>query len=369
MRIAFLVHDYHRWGGHSRYVAELAPRFSQEHEVHVFANHIEAQDERGVIFHKVPALRINAMSTVFSFAIAAAFQVPRGFDIVHSQGFCGPRGDVITAHICNEAWSQSLARFTERLTAKERIFNFCASGLERWLYGGARHSHVIAISNRVAGDVVKYYGCRAPIHLVYHGVDLETFSPAARCYRTARRRELSIPESEYVFLYVGDLRKGARQCIRALSRLDRGRLVLVSRSAPEPYAALAQEAGVSERVHLLPQSSRIQEYYGASDALLLPSPYDAFGMVVNEAMACSLPVVVSSAAGASELIEHGVNGLILQDPADEAGLAAQMSALLDDPVWAAGLGQAGRQIAEDYSWDAVAERTMAVYREIVSRQN
>ena len=369
MRIAFLVHDYHRWGGHSRYVAELATRFSREHEVHVYANRIEKRDEANVIFHSVPAVRTNVMTTLFSFAVTSALQLPRDFDIIHSQGFCGPRGNVITTHICNAAWSQSLARFTGGLTVKERIFNFCASGLEKWLYGGARDAHVIAISERVAGDVVKYYGCSAPLHLIYHGVDLETFSPSAKCHRARHRRELSIPESEVVFLYVGDLRKGARQCIRALARLDRGHLLLVSRSAPEPYAALAKDLGVSGRVHLLPPSSRIQEFYGASDALLLPTPYDAFALVVTEAMACSLPVVVSREAGASELIVHGENGLILDHASDETGLAAHMAALLNDPIWAAGLGQAGRRTAERFSWDAIADQTMRVYREIASASN
>jgi UDP-glucose:(heptosyl)LPS alpha-1,3-glucosyltransferase len=366
MRIAFIVHDYHRWGGHSRYVAELATRFSQEHEVHVFANRIEKRDERQVIFHKVPALRSNVMTTLFSFAVSSAFSVPRDFDVIHSQGFCGPRGNVITTHICNEAWSRSLTLFMGGLTIRERIFQFCASGLEKWLYGNARNCQVIAISNRVAQDVVKYYGCRSPIHLIYHGVDLETFSPAVKRFRSEQRRKLRIPDSETVFLYVGDLRKGARQCIRALAQLERGHLMLVSRSNPAPYAALAREVGTSDRVHLLPPTDRVQEFYGAADALLLPTPYDAFAMVVSEAMACGLPVIVSREAGASELIKHGVNGLILNNASDENGLAIEMTALLKDPAWATRLGQEARCTAEGLSWDAIAAQTMRVYQEVVA---
>jgi len=366
MRIAFIVHDYHRWGGHSRYVAELATRFSQEHEVHVFANRFEKRDERRVIFHKVPALRSNVMTTLFSFAISSAFSIPHDFDVIHSQGFCGPRGNVITTHICNAAWSRSLALFMGGLSLRERIFQFCASGLERWLYSNAGNCQVIAISNRVAQDVVKYYGCPSPIHLIYHGVDLETFSPATKRFRPEQRRNLGIPESDTVFLYVGDLRKGARQCIRALAKLERGHLVLVSRSDPAPYAALAREAGAGDRVHLLPPTDRVQEFYGAADALLLPTPYDAFAMVVSEAMACGLPVIVSCEAGASELIKHGVNGLILNEASDEAGLAAEMDALIKDPAWAAGLGRAARHTAEGLSWDAIAAQTMLVYKEVVA---
>src|SRR5947209_15479086 len=97
---------------------------------------------------------------------------------------------------------------------------------------------------------------------MYPGVELESCSPCARRFRARRRQELGIAETDVVFLYVGDLRKGARQCIQALSRLAAGHLVLVSRSSPEPYRALAHEAGVSSRVHLLPPTNRVQELYG-----------------------------------------------------------------------------------------------------------
>ncbi len=369
MKIAFVVHDYHRGGGHSRYVAELATRFSVEHEVHVFANRVESDNDGRVIFHKVPALRSNVMTTLFSFAISSKFAVGPGFDVVHSQGFCGPRSDVITTHICNQAWSRSLSRFTGGLTIRERIFDFCASGLERRMYQQARNSHVIAISKRVAKDVVECYGCPAPIHLIYHGVDLETFSPGTRRFRAERRRILGLSEADTAFLYVGDLRKGARQCITALSRLESGHLILVSRSAPEQYQLLAAEAGLEKRVHLCPPTNHVEEYYGAADALLLPSPYDAFALVVTEAMACGLPVIVSREAGASELIDDGANGILLNSANDETALAHKMKCLQDDPIWAERLGQAARLTAERLSWDTVANQTMRVYEEIVACRN
>jgi UDP-glucose:(heptosyl)LPS alpha-1,3-glucosyltransferase len=369
MRIAFIVHDYHRGGGHSRYVAELATRFSQDHEVHVFANRVERAQEGHVIFHKVPALRNNVMTTLFSFAITSKFVVGQDFDIIHSQGFCGPRSNVITTHICNQAWSRSLSRFAGGLTIRERIFDFCASNLERRMYRHAGDSHVIAISKRVANDVVECYGCPAPIHLIYHGVDLETFSPKARRFRAGRRQDLGLSESDSVFLYVGDLRKGARQCIKALSQLKTGQLVMVSRSAPQPYQALAAEIGVRDRVHICPPTSRVEEYYGAADALLLPSPYDAFALVVTEAMACGLPVIVSREAGASELIEDRVNGILLSDVNNDVALAHQMSGLQADPIWAGRIGKAARITAERLSWDAVAKQTMRVYQEIAACRN
>ncbi len=367
MKIAFIVHDYHRWGGHSRYVAELSTRFSREHEVHVFANEADRGEDSGIVFHHVPALRTNVMTTLFSFAISSALHMPKGFDVVHSQGFCGPAGNVITTHICNEAWRRSLRRFGVPQSGKEKIFHFCASFLERRMYRNARHSHVIAISRRIAADIVELYQCPSPIHTIYHGVDLETFSPYVRGFSAEQRQRLGIGEGETVFLYVGDLRKGARECIRALARLEQGRLMLVSRSSPQPYRELAREAGVLDRVHLLPPTNRVHEFYGAADALLLPSPYDAFAMVVTEAMACALPVIVSREAGASELVEHRRNGLLLEDPANDGELAEHMSALQRDSQWAEEIGRSARRTVERLSWDAVAAETMRVYEQAISK--
>jgi UDP-glucose:(heptosyl)LPS alpha-1,3-glucosyltransferase len=368
MKIAYIVHDYHRAGGHSRYVAELATRFSEDHEVHVFANRMDRAGSGRVIFHEVPALRTNVVTTLLSFAVTSPFVVRGNFDVVHSQGFCGPRSDVITTHICNEAWRQALNRFAGQ-SIRERIFHLLASKLEKHLYGGDDDFQVIAISNRVARDVVQFYGCRAPIHLIYHGVDLETFSPMVRRFREERRQRLGLTDADQVFLYVGDLRKGARQSIQALAEVPNAHLILVSRSQPEPYQALSQEYGVAQRVHLLPPTNHIEEIYGVADALVLPTPYDTFAMVVTEAMACGLPVIVSREAGASELIEHGVNGLLLDDAANLAELAHQMNCLQADRSWAAKLGQAARRTAEGLSWDAIAQQTMRVYEEIVANRN
>src|ERR1051326_7525213 len=64
LRIAYVVHDYHRYGGHSRYVAELACRFRRDHDVHVFTNTVDDADRDGITFHHVPAWRRNALTTV-----------------------------------------------------------------------------------------------------------------------------------------------------------------------------------------------------------------------------------------------------------------------------------------------------------------
>jgi UDP-glucose:(heptosyl)LPS alpha-1,3-glucosyltransferase len=370
MRIAYLVHDYHRAGGHSRYVAELADRFAKEHEVHVFANRIERDGADGIHFHTVPAWRANALTTVLTFALPATIQPGRGFDIVHSQGFCSFRGNVLTGHICNRAWHRALQTLEGGTTLREFIFNAVATTLEYGAYGFRRTGTVVAVSQRVADDLVRYYHCSVPIHVIHHGVDAQLFSPdTRRRWRSETRAQYGLRENEMVFLYVGDLRKGAVRCIQALSRMDHGRLLFVSRTPVDLYRRMADQAGLGKRVQFLAATNQVERVYAAADAFLLPTPYDAFGMVVSEAMACGLPVIVSREAGAAELIQHGFNGLLLEDVSSVDELAGQMQLLLRDRSWAAGLGCAARKSVEPLTWDAVAEQTMRVYQEISRKPN
>src|SRR3954454_17727736 len=96
LRIAFVVHDYNRHVGHSRYVAELATRFKRGHEVHVFANAFEDPDPAGLHYHHVPAWRPNALASILSFVLPGTIAVRGPFDVVHAQGLCGLRHDVAT---------------------------------------------------------------------------------------------------------------------------------------------------------------------------------------------------------------------------------------------------------------------------------
>lgn len=370
MRIAFLVHDYHRAGGHSRYVAELASRFARKHEVHVFANRIERDGATGIQFHTVPAWRANALTTVLTFAVPVTLQIGRGFDIVHSQGFCGFRGNVLTSHICNRAWHLALQKLEGGVTLRESVFNAVATTLEHTIYRFSRPGAVVAVSKRVAQDVVQFYHCPSRIQIIPHGVDLQLFSGANRkTWRDEIRSQYGLTASEFVFLYVGDLRKGASRCIRALSQLEQGRLLFVTRSSFSSYQRQVEEAGLAGRVFFLGPTNYVEKMYAAADALVLPTPYDAFAMVVSEAMASGLPVIVSREAGASELLEHPVNGLLLDDVTNIPELAGHMGSLAKDPSWAAELGRAARKSVESMSWDSIAERTMSVYEELVGKRN
>jgi glycosyltransferase involved in cell wall biosynthesis len=101
---------------------------------------------------------------------------------------------------------------------------------------------------------------------------------------------------------------------------------------------------------------------------VLPTPYDAFGMVITEAMACGLPVITTPHAGASELVVPGVHGCLVSEADDVEGLAAAMQRLAASEDLRGRLGRAGAALMAEHDWEAVVRRTERVYAEHLERR-
>jgi glycosyltransferase involved in cell wall biosynthesis len=366
LRIAFVVHDYHRHGGHARYTAELATRFRRDHDVTVFANRVDDPDTAGITFRHVPAWRRNALTTIASFILPATALVRGRFDVVHAQGLCGLRQNVVTAHICQPAWFAAADRFADRPGWRKRVFRSVVTRLDRLVMRPGAAVRFIAPSARVRDDMAEHYGLAAQTRVVRHGTDTETFHPRNRAAaRGPVRAELGLGPGACAALFVGDLQKAMPAAVRALAKAPGVTLVAVSRTEPAPYAALAAAEGVADRVRFVPATAAVARYYAAADLFLFPTYYDAFGLVVAEAMASGLPVVTSRAAGAADLIAHGVSGWLTDDPWGPEPIAAGVRALAADPGLRDRMGAAARAAVEACTWDRTAAETMAVYREVV----
>jgi UDP-glucose:(heptosyl)LPS alpha-1,3-glucosyltransferase len=370
LKIAFVVHDYNRHMGHSRYVAELATRFKRGHEVHVFANTFEESDPAGIIYHHVPAWRTNALASILSFVLPATALVRGPFDIVHAQGLCGLRQNVITAHICQPAWFEAAGRYAGRPAWRKWVFRELVTRLDRLVMRPRAAARFIAPSERVCGELDRHYRLTEQVRVVRHGTDIAAFHPRNRArWRGAVRAELGLRDSDFVALYVGDLQKAMPAAIRAVARTADVHLVAVSPSDPGPYARLATAERIAGRVRFLPPTAQVERYYAAADVFLFPTYYDAFGLVVAEAMATGLPVITSRAAGAAELIEHGESGWLTADPWDPDQIVEGLRALAVDPALRERMGAAARSRIEAYTWDRAAEQTLAVYREVFALAN
>lgn len=369
LRIAFVVHDYTRRLGHSRYVVELATRYRHDHEVHVFTNTVDPTEAAGITFHHVAAWRPNAFASILSFVAPATWAVGNGFDIVHAQGLCGLRHNVATMHFCQPAWYDALATATGPLNWRQRLTRAIVTPLERYALVKPSTRRVIGISEQTRGDLSRYYRRTAGVRVVYHGIDLDSFHPRNQAlHRDAVRAEFGVPPEAFLALFVGNLQKGAAAAIRAVARVPGIQLALVSSSDTTSDRAIAVAEGVANLVRFLPARSDVHRCFAAADAFVFPTLYEPYGMVISEAMATGLPVITSRAAGAAELITHGVDGWLTDSPWDVPAIASGLSLLASNGHLREQMGAAARTRVEDFTWDRVAEETMAVYREVVAER-
>jgi glycosyltransferase involved in cell wall biosynthesis len=135
-------------------------------------------------------------------------------------------------------------------------------------------------------------------------------------------------------------------------------------------AALAERAlahGLTDRVSFLGMQSheKVIEILLDSDIFVLPSYREAFGIAYLEAMACGLPTIGVRGQGPEAFIEHGLSGFLVE-PHSAKAVSDCLSELLARPESARRLGERARSRAQDFSWDAHANRLMEVYREAIS---
>ena len=349
MRVGLVVHDLVESVGHGRYTLALADRLSATHEVSVFANRASRTTDGSWRFHKVWAWRMSALATVYTFPIGlrAHAEALRGFDVIHSQGYCGGRPNLVTAHICTAAYLKSL----ENASFRTRLSLALMARAEEHFYRGY-NGQIIAISKKIADELRAFYACAGKIHVLPHGVDTSRFNSANRQVgRRTVRRELGIEDKYTVALYIGDLTKAHTNLKRLAAVVPDVQFLIVTRSKAYRWEAA--------NVHFAPPTDDIERYYAAADAFVFPTTYDAFGMVVLEAMASGLPVFTSDRAGAAELISNGDTGFV--QPLEDWVEATATQ--LKRPDKLADAGRKAEARAQGCSWDSVVRNTADIYEE------
>ena len=241
---------------------------------------------------------------------------------------------------------------------------------ERNTFLDPRLKAVICISRMVRDDILRHYPIdAAKLHVIYNGLDLDRFHPKlAEQHREEQRRRLGIGTDTPVFLYVGSgyARKGVATLLRAASRMRHAEarfcIIGIDKNA-ETYEKLARELGVHEKCFFLGGQSDVSPYLGASDAFVLPTIYEPLSNAVLEALASGLPVATTTACGAAELIQHGVNGYVFA--AGEARVLSMHLDSLAEPGVARSMRDAARASVAHLTSQAMAENLIRLYRSLV----
>jgi UDP-glucose:(heptosyl)LPS alpha-1,3-glucosyltransferase len=370
MRIAIPLLQYSKEGGIERHTWEMVDRWSRKHDIHIFTNEW-VEPSQNVTFHKVPALKKPGILRTPSFVLNNSLMLKKSdFDIVFNNG-CGATciQDIIVAASLHKAWAVET-----RKSGLKRFFlnplHYWTFTIEKFNYKKRKYKKIIAISEFIKRHLIHYYGLPGEdIVVIHHGVDLEEFTPSKKgIYRSDIRRGLGISEDDLLLVFTGKefRRKGLLYVFEALSEIKDKKVKLLVIGAGEigQFKNIALKLGIEKDIVFLGHSPEVAKYYAASDAFVFPSTFDAFGMVVLEAMACGLPVIVSPTAGASELVDNMKEGVLLRKYDDITGLVENIKLLLNNPDVRNDWGINARLKAEKHSWDKVADDTLKVISDV-----
>jgi glycogen synthase len=247
---------------------------------------------------------------------------------------------------------------------------------------------VIAVSQETRNDVLRCFPGVNPgkVHVIHNGIDLQQYRKNPAMDALVKRGV--DPERPFV-LFVGRItrQKGIIHLVKAIPAIDPAIQVVLCAGAPDtPEIGQEMAVGVAKVSagrpgviwirEMLPREDVIQ-FYSHAAVFCCPSVYEPFGIINLEAMACETAVVASAVGGIPEVVVPEATGLLVDlklkqgtfDPVDppkfSADLAAAINRVALDPGLREAFGRNGRRRVEDhFSWTAIAQRTLDLYRSL-----
>jgi starch synthase len=395
VRVDVLSREYppEIYGGAGVHVAELVRalrrRDDLETRVHAFG---APRDEGGTASYADLAELADANATLKTLGVdLAVTNGCAGTDLVHSHtwyaNFAGHLSallygvpHVVTAHSLEplRPWK------AEQLGGGYAV----SSWVERTSYEAA--VRVIAVSHAMRLDVLRSYPAIDPekVQVVHNGIDTELWHPVDDPDRV---RALGVDPDRPSVVFVGRItrQKGLPLFLRAVAQLPPEVQIVLCAGAPDTpeieaeVKALVEDlsagrTGVVWIPEMLPRED-VVTLLSAATAFACPSIYEPLGIVNLEAMACETAVVATWTGGIPEVVVDGETGRLvpIEQATDGTGtpldpeqyvadFAAALNQVVGDPERAAEMGRAGRRRAiEAFSWEAIAERTVEVYRSVL----
>jgi glycosyltransferase involved in cell wall biosynthesis len=368
MRIALLTHKVDFNDGQGRVYYEIVmAALNAGHEVTVVAEFCSddiARHPRGAFArmrnHPLPTQLARNMY----FAAKSASWLRKNrhrFDVIQANGFVTwEPADIVAVHYVHTAWLKNpLFEFHWSSFSPyawyQRVMAIVNSHYERKAFASAEV--IIAVSGFTASEVASLGIPREKIMVVHNGVDLREFHPG-----DADRAQFNLPVDVPLGLFVGDIkttRKNLDAVLKAMVRVPELHLAVAGKLDGSPYPAMASELGLSDRVHFVGKTSKVPLLMRSADFFVFPSRYEAHPLVLMEAMASRLPIIVSDNFGASDYLAGG--GIVFNDPDDIEALAGAMRRMITDPSARNQFAEAAYQQALKMQWSDTAAKYLAIY--------
>jgi glycosyltransferase involved in cell wall biosynthesis len=254
-------------------------------------------------------------------------------------------------------WRQMLFRNLERLGSHwSDSMIFISQPLIDW-----------ALKDRIVGE--------EKITKIYSGIQLDKFHPVKSQEKDRIKSRWGLKKEEVVVGIVSKLweGKGHTVLIEAFKllkgKIKDAKLVIVGEGyLYDELIRLVETNGLHESVLFTGFLMDVYEIIATFDVAVLPSFFEGMGRVILEAMAMEKPVVASRVGGIPDLIDQGVNGLLVR-PGDPRELADALEKVLSDNGLGRKLGRAGRKrIKNQFSADVMVQSIEKLYRELLARK-
>lgn len=176
----------------------------------------------------------------------------------------------------------------------------------------------------------------------------------------------------YLFIGKGYRKKGLDTLYSACAILKKQglkfKLTVVGLRASLFNRLTAGMHGIAEYVEFAGYQKDLKPFQEKASVIVVPSKCEAFGMSPVEAMLFGVPAIVSSVAGVSEVLEDGVDGLILKDHLSAKELAQHMQQLQSDPVKLKSMQTKARAKAKQLTWDKTVDATIQAYQKLLKSE-
>ena len=380
-----MVHNAARNDGQGRVNYEIARQALRDgHQVNFIAEHVDddlLQAGARIVTVRAPLSKPDLVNVrYFAWQANRAVRAVRSqTDVIFGNGYVMTEPHHISlCQFVHGAWLQSPVHNSRLRRGPygwyHRLYSSCTSRWEKLAYAATKV--IVAPSEATRGELLRIGVPREKVCVIHNAVDPVAFHPGA-----GDRTVFGVPPDACTGIFVGDIRtprKNLDTVLRALVLVPQVHLLVVGGTRRSPYPALAAKLGISERVHFLDFRRDVADIMRACDFFVFPTRYEPFGNVVLEAMASGLAVIVSAAAGAAELLGNGTDshvseglegviwtdaGVILKNAEDNDALAAVMRRFAADPQEVRRLGSAARRIAENHSWQRMAEQYLVLAEE------
>ncbi len=234
--------------------------------------------------------------------------------------------------------------FLYRLTSRYRHY----AAFERATFEQGKKTQLLMLTDKQIADFQRHYHTEPErFHILPPGIYPDRkYSQQIPDSRRVYREKNRIGEDQNFVLQVGSdfNRKGVARTIEAIAALpdalrQNTLLFIVGQDKPGPFAALAAKLGIKENVHFFAGRSDVAELMAAADLLVHPAKQEAAGIVLLEAVAAGLPVIVTEVCGYAPYITDARCGVVINEPFSQAALNKTLADALGTPSrlreWAA----------------------------------